>query len=132
MIYNFSRRLSSQHQISVDRNGFGDPGYYQLVEHDDPLGHCGVLNIHTDPELVSSYARNPIFMPIGATTDSPSRAETIPSSVTDKAVVFQMLKNIAVALHRLFDPFCEVMAHDCQLRAILSYQAPAPSSDCGP
>jgi predicted transcriptional regulator YheO len=33
-------------------------------------------------------------------------------SVTDKAAVFQVLKNVAVALHRLFEPFCEVVVHD--------------------
>jgi hypothetical protein len=34
------------------------------------------------------------------------------SSVTDKGAVFQVLKNVAVALHRLLDPFCEVVGHD--------------------
>ena len=34
------------------------------------------------------------------------------SSVTDKAIVFQVLKRLAVALHQLFDPFCEVVIHD--------------------
>lgn len=36
----------------------------------------------------------------------------LPSSVADKAAVFQVLKRVAVALHRLFDPFCEVVIHD--------------------
>lgn len=36
----------------------------------------------------------------------------MPSSVADKATVFQVLKRVAVALHRLFDPFCEVVIHD--------------------
>lgn len=33
-------------------------------------------------------------------------------SVTDKASLFQVLQRVAVALHRLFAPFCEVVVHD--------------------
>jgi hypothetical protein len=33
------------------------------------------------------------------------------NSVTDKDAVFQMLKNVAVALHQLLGPFC-LVAHD--------------------
>jgi predicted transcriptional regulator YheO len=39
-------------------------------------------------------------------------AAGVGSSVTDRATIFQTLKNIAVALQRLFDPFCEVVVHD--------------------
>jgi predicted transcriptional regulator YheO len=36
----------------------------------------------------------------------------IAGSVTEKAAVFQVLRNVAAALHRLFAPFCEVVVHD--------------------
>jgi predicted transcriptional regulator YheO len=44
-------------------------------------------------------------------------ADLLPSpefigSVPDKAALFQVLKRVAVALHRLFAPFCEVVVHD--------------------
>lgn len=54
--------------------------------------------------------------PNGANRTTPARPLpgnlALPSSVADKATVFQVLKRVAVALHRLFDPFCEVVIHD--------------------
>jgi len=61
--------------------------------------------MHNDPEIAE---------PQGSPNerDAHLASAMLSRSVADKAAVFQVLKRIAVALQRLFEPFCEVVVHD--------------------